>query len=440
MIWKRCLGLAAACAVAHPLMAQGTAPANDSGATAWMLTSTTLVLLMVPGLAMFYGGLVRTKNVLGTMMHSYAAMAVVGVLWAVVGYALSFGPNALGGLIGWDSKLFLLRGIDHTILPAGIPEYAFAMFQGKFAIITPALIAGAVAERISFRGWLAFITLWVLFVYCPLCHWVWAPDGYFFNLGAKGAIDFAGGTVVHISSGAGGLALALFLGARHGYPKTAMAPNNLTFTLLGAGLLWVGWFGFNAGSSVASNLETARALTVTQVAAATGALTWILIETIRDDKATSLGMASGILAGLVVITPAAGVVQVGGAIALGAIAACCCYGMILLKNRLGYDDSLDAFGIHGTGGIVGALGLTFFIRDAWWVEAGAKVPGWGILAQLRVQGFAVLCTILFSVVMTLIIAALVQKFIGFRVSEAVEKTGLDHELHGERAYGLNNLN
>ncbi len=440
MIWKRCLGLAAACAVAHPLMAQGTAPANDSGATAWMLTSTTLVLLMVPGLAMFYGGLVRTKNVLGTMMHSYAAMAVVGVLWAVVGYALSFGPNALGGLIGWDPKLFLLRGIDHTILPAGIPEYAFAMFQGKFAIITPALIAGAVAERISFRGWLAFITLWVLFVYCPLCHWVWAPDGYFFNLGAKGAIDFAGGTVVHISSGAGGLALALFLGARHGYPKTAMAPNNLTFTLLGAGLLWVGWFGFNAGSSVASNLETARALTVTQVAAATGALTWILIETIRDDKATSLGMASGILAGLVVITPAAGVVQVGGAIALGAIAACCCYGMILLKNRLGYDDSLDAFGIHGTGGIVGALGLTFFIRDAWWVEAGAKVPGWGILSQLRVQGFAVLCTILFSVVMTLIIAALVQKFIGFRVSEAVEKTGLDHELHGERAYGLNNLN
>ena len=440
MTWKRCLGLAAACAVAHPLMAQGTAPANDSGATAWMLTSTTLVLLMVPGLAMFYGGLVRTKNVLGTMMHSYAAMAVVGVLWAVVGYALSFGPNALGGLIGWDSKLFLLRGIDHTILPAGIPEYAFAMFQGKFAIITPALIAGAVAERISFRGWLAFITLWVLFVYCPLCHWVWAPDGYFFNLGAKGAIDFAGGTVVHISSGAGGLALALFLGARHGYPKTAMAPNNLTFTLLGAGLLWVGWFGFNAGSSVASNLETARALTVTQVAAATGALTWILIETIRDDKATSLGMASGILAGLVVITPAAGVVQVGGAIALGALAACCCYGMILLKNRLGYDDSLDAFGIHGTGGIVGALGLTFFIRDAWWVEAGAKVPGWGILSQLRVQGFAVLCTILFSVVMTLIIAALVQKFIGFRVSEAVEKTGLDHELHGERAYGLNNLN
>ncbi len=440
MSWKRLLGLAAAVAVAHPLVAQGTAPVNDSGATAWLLTSTTLVLLMVPGLALFYGGLVRTKNVLGTMMHSFAAMAVVGVLWAVVGYALSFGPNALGGLIGWRKDLLLLRGIDQTILPAGVPEYAFAMFQGKFAIITPALIAGAVAERISFRGWLAFITLWIIFVYCPLCHWVWASDGYFFNLGAKGAIDFAGGTVVHISSGVGGLALALFLGARHGYPKTAMSPNNLTFTLLGAGLLWVGWFGFNAGSSVASNLDTARALTVTQVAAAAGALTWILIETIRDEKPTSLGMASGILAGLVVITPAAGVVQVGGALALGVIAACCCYSMILLKNRLGYDDSLDAFGIHGTGGIVGAIGLTFFIRDAWWAEAAAKVPGWGILAQLKVQGFAVLCTILFSVVMTLIIAALVQKFIGFRVSESVEKTGLDHELHGERAYGLNNLN
>ena len=440
MTWKRSLLAAAALGAACPLFADGNGPVNDSGATAWMLTSTTLVLLMVPGLAMFYGGLVRTKNVLGTMMHSFAAMAVVGVLWTVVGYALSFGPNALGGLIGWSRGLVLLRSIDHTILPAGVPEYAFAMFQGKFAIITPALIAGAVAERISFRGWVAFITLWVLFVYCPLCHWVWAPDGYFFNLGAKGAIDFAGGTVVHISSGAAGLALALFLGVRHGYPKTAMAPNNLTFTLIGAGLLWVGWFGFNAGSSIASNLETARALTVTQVAAATGALTWVLIETIRDDKPTSLGMASGILAGLVVITPAAGVVQVGGAIALGVIAACACFGMILLKNRLGYDDSLDAFGIHGTGGIVGALGLTFFIRDSWWAEAAAKSPGWGILSQLKVQAFAVGTTILFSVVMTLIIAFLVEKVVGFRVTEAVEKTGLDHEIHGERAYGLNNLN
>ena len=289
MSWKRFICCSLALGAGVPLLAQGSGPVNDSGATAWMLTSTTLVLLMVPGLAMFYGGLVRTKNVLGTMMHSFAAMAVVGVLWAVVGYALSFGPNALGGLIGWSRGLVLLRSIDQTILPVGVPEYAFAMFQGKFAIITPALIAGAVAERISFRGWVCFITLWVIFVYCPLCHWVWASDGYFFNLGAKGAIDFAGGTVVHISSGVAGLALALYLGARHGYPKTAMSPNNLTFTLIGAGLLWVGWFGFNAGSSIASNLDTARALTVTQVAAATGALTWVLIETVMHDKPTSLG-------------------------------------------------------------------------------------------------------------------------------------------------------
>ena len=232
MTWKRALSIAVTLLAGLPLVAAGTPPVNDTGTTAWMLTSTALVLLMVPGLAMFYGGLVRTKNVLGTMMHSFAAMAVVGVLWTVVGYALSFGPNALGGLIGWDRGLVLLRSIDHTIMPAGVPEYAFAMFQGKFAIITPALIAGAVAERITFRGWVAFITLWVLFVYCPLCHWVWAPDGYFFNLGAKGAIDFAGGTVVHISSGVAGLALALFLGGpsrlsqdRHGAQQPDLHPH-----------------------------------------------------------------------------------------------------------------------------------------------------------------------------------------------------------------------
>ncbi|WP_005037466.1 ammonium transporter [Holophaga foetida] len=427
---------------AAPAMAQGSdpVPVNDSGATAWMLTSTTLVLLMVPGLAMFYGGLVRTKNVLGTMMHSFASMAIVGVLWAVVGYSLSFGPNALGGLIGWSKGLVLLRSIDHTIMSTGVPEYVFAMFQGKFAIITPALIAGAVAERISFKGWMAFITLWILFVYTPLCHWVWASDGFFFNMGAKGAIDFAGGTVVHISSGVSGLALALYLGARHGYPKAAMSPNNLVMTLMGAGLLWVGWFGFNAGSSIASNLDTARALCVTQVSAAAGALTWVLIETLRDERPTSLGMASGILAGLVVITPAAGVVQVGGAICLGIIASCACYAMIQLKNKLGYDDSLDAFGVHGTGGIIGAIGLVFFIRDSWWVEAGQKVAGWGVMKQLMVQLTAVGTTILFSVVMTLIIAFIVNKTIGLRVTESVEKTGLDHDIHGERGYGLANLN
>ena len=263
-----------------------------------MLTSTALVLLMIPGLAMFYGGLVRTKNVLGTMMHCFAAMAIVGVLWVVCGYSMSFGSNVLGGWFGWDSRYLFLRGIDDTIMEEGIPEYVFAMFQGKFAIITPALIAGAFAERVRFSGYCLFITLWSLIVYNPLCHWVWAEDGFLFNLGANGAIDFAGGTVVHISAGVSALVAVLYLGARRGYPQSSMHPSNLVITLMGVGLLWVGWFGFNAGSSVSSGLDTARALTVTQVAAAAGALSWMFIETIKHGKATSLGVACGILAGL----------------------------------------------------------------------------------------------------------------------------------------------
>jgi ammonium transporter, Amt family len=239
----------------------------DSGATAWMLTSTALVLLMVPGLAMFYGGLVRTKNVLGTIMHSYVAMGIISVMWVVVGYSMSFGKNILGGWFGWSNDYFFLKGIDEKIMSAGIPEYVFSMFQGKFAIITPALIAGAFAERVSFKAYCIFITIWSLLVYNPLCHWVWASDGFLFNLGAKGAIDYAGGTVVHISAGVSGLMAALFLGSRRGYPYQVIRPNNLVITMLGAGLLWVGWFGFNAGSSISSGLSTAQALTATQVSA-----------------------------------------------------------------------------------------------------------------------------------------------------------------------------
>jgi len=426
---------------ALPAMAHENAHyVNDSGATAWMLTSTTLVLLMVPGLAMFYGGLVRTKNVLGTMMHSFAALAVIGVLWAILGYALCFGKSTLHGFIGWDRSLLWLNSIDDSIMSANIPEYVYAMFQGKFAIITPAVIAGAVAERITFKGWMAFIALWFLVVYAPLCHWVWAPDGWLFNLGARGLIDFAGGTVVEICSGVSGLTLALYIGARHGYPKTAMPPNNLTMTLIGAGLLWVGWFGFNAGSSVASNLDTARALCMTQVAAAAGALTWVLIESVRDEHATSLGMASGILAGLVAITPAAGVVKVGGAVVLGVAASIACYYMIQVKNKLGYDDSLDVFGVHGVAGIVGTLLLTFFIRPSWWVEAGHRIAGWGVAQQLKVQLIGVAATIAFTAVGTLIVAIIIDKLFGLRVSESVEKTGLDHDIHGERGYNLTNLN
>lgn len=416
------------------------APATDSGVTAWMLTSTALVLLMVPGLAMFYGGLVRTKNVLGTMMHSFVAMGIIGVLWAVCGYALSFGPSVLGGWIGWNPALLFFNGIDETIMSSGIPEYVFAMFQGKFAIITPALIAGAFAERVRFRGYCIFITLWCILIYCPVCHWVWAPDGFLFNLGAKGAIDFAGGTVVHITAGISALVTAIYLGARKGYPKTSMHPNNLVMTMMGAGLLWVGWFGFNAGSSIASNLDTARALTVTQVAAASGAVAWMLIEAIKHQKVTSLGLVSGILAGLVAITPAAGVVQTSGALALGALASLICYFAIQLKTKLGYDDSLDVFGIHGVAGIAGALLLTFFIRPSWMADAASKVAGWGVLDQLKVQAMAVGITIVYSTLVTLILVIAVDKlFGGFRLKEKDEMAGMDSSLHGEQGYGLLNV-
>jgi Amt family ammonium transporter len=415
-----------------------TTVATDSGATAWMLTSTALVLLMVPGLAMFYGGLVRTKNVLGTMMHSFTAMGIMTVLWVTCGYSMAFGPSVLGGWFGWNNDYFFLQGIDTAIMPAGIPEYVFSMFQAKFAIIAPALIAGAFAERVSFKGYCFFIALWGLLVYNPLCHWVWAGDGFLFNLGAKGAIDFAGGTVVHISAGVSGLVAAIYLGARKSYPHLPMRPNNLVMTLIGAGLLWVGWFGFNAGSSISSGLSTAQALTATQVAAAAGALMWMIIEGFHQGKATALGFVSGILAGLVAITPAAGVVQPAGAMAIGALATVFCYLVILLKNKLGFDDTLDAFGIHGIGGIIGAIFLTFFIRESWMAEASAVIEGWDTLQQLGVQALAVIIAIVYSAVGTFVILFILNKTIGIRASEAGEMKGLDHSYHGERGYGMIN--
>lgn len=412
--------------------------AIDTGATAWMLTSTALVLLMVPGLALFYGGLVRSKNVLGTMMHSFIAMGIISVIWVILGYSMSFGKNVLGGWFGWNNDYFFLKGIDTNVISAGIPEYVFSMFQGKFAIITPALIAGAFAERVSFKAYSIFIALWSIFVYNPLCHWVWASDGFLFNLGAKGAIDFAGGTVVHISAGVSGLVAALFLGARRGYPFQVIRPNNLVITMLGAGLLWVGWFGFNAGSSVSSGLSTAQALTATQAAAAAGALAWVIIESIHGGKATSLGFASGILAGLVAVTPAAGVVQPYGAMILGVVASFVCYMAIQLKNKLGYDDSLDAFGIHGVGGIVGAIMLTFFIRGSWMQEAAQVRAGWNVWNQLCVQVSAVGIAIAYAALMTLIILFVLNKFVKIKSTEEDEMAGLDRSYHGERGYGMLN--
>ncbi|MFN8629008.1 MAG: ammonium transporter [Chloroflexota bacterium] len=406
-------------------------PPIDTGATAWMLISTALVLLMVPGLAMFYGGLVRTKNVLGTMMHSFAAMAIIGVLWVLIGFALAFGPNVLGGWIGFDPELVFLKKIDATVGSGGVPDLVFAMFQGKFAIITPALIAGAFAERVRFRGYAIFIAGWSLLVYAPLCHWVWASDGWLFT---RGAIDFAGGTVVHISAGISGLVAALYLGARRGYPRSAMHPNNLVMTLMGVGLLWVGWFGFNAGSSLTSGVKTAQALTVTQVAAAAGALAWICIEAAHHRKATSLGIASGILAGLVVITPAAGVVQPAGAVALGFIASGLCYLAIQLKNRLGYDDTLDVMGVHGTAGMAGAILLALFVRP------GEMPESRSVIEQLGVQGLGVVATLVYCAVVSLVLIVVIEKVWGFRMETSGELAGMDHELHGEHAYGLLNLN
>ena len=407
----------------------------DSGTTAWMLTSTALVLLMVPGLAMFYGGLVRTKNVLGTMMHSFVAIAIIGVLWAVCGYSLAFGKSILGGFVGWNSDYFMLRGIDETIVN-GVPEYVLAMFQGKFAIITPALISGALAERVYFKGYTLFIVLWFLFIYCPLCHWVWAPDGWLFNSGAAGVIDLAGGLVIHVSAGISALVVALFLKPRKGFPKTTMSPNNLVMTMMGAGILWAGWFGFNAGSTVQSGLDTARALTMTQISAASGALTWMIIEALVFRKVTSLGFVSGILAGLVVITPAAGVVQPAGALALGAISAIACYYALQVKMKLGYDDSLDCFGIHGVGSGLGVLLLSFFIRDSWMAAAAANVAGWNAWQQFLVQLKGIGVTIGLAALGTWVISLLVDKTIGFRIDEEGEQQGLDQSLHGESGYGL----
>ena len=305
----------------------------DTGDTAWMLVSSALVLVMLPGLALFYGGMVRSKNVLSTSMHTFAAMAIIGVQWVAFGYSLAFGGE--GSLIGGFDNLFL-KGITPESLTGTIPTYVFVIFQGMFAIITPALISGAVAERMKFSTYCVFILLWSTLVYDPLCHWVWGSGGW---LAAAGALDFAGGTVVHLSSGVSALMIALILGKRIGYPHERMTPHNLPMTLLGAGLLWFGWFGFNAGSALSSGGSAALAFTTTQTAAAAGALSWMLAEWFHAGKPSALGAASGIVAGLVVITPAAGFVTPGWALLMGLSAGLVCYGGVMMKHRFGYDDS-----------------------------------------------------------------------------------------------------
>ncbi len=413
-------------------MAQGDKRvAIDSGDTAWVLASAALVLFMTPGLALFYGGMTRQKNVLGTIMHSFFIIGVVSVQWLVVGYTLSFGPD-VGGLIGGLDHLFLAgMGQEPSRYAATIPGFAFVMFQGMFAVITPALITGAFAERIRFGPFVIFALLWSTLIYDPICHWVWG-GGW---LGRFGALDFAGGTVVHISSGTGALAAALVLGRRLGWPREQILPNNLTLTVLGAGMLWFGWFGFNAGSALAANGLASSAFLATHMAAAAATVAWGATEYFQRGKASVLGAASGAVAGLVAITPAAGFVGPAASLVIGGVAGVLCYFAVNLKVALGYDDSLDVVGVHGVGGSWGAVATGIFASVAV-NPAGANGLLAGNPGQVVVQLVSVLVTIAYAFVGTWIILKLVDAAMGLRVSEEDEVMGLDLSQHGERAYNL----
>ena len=397
-------------------------PTLDKADTTWIIVSSALVFFMIPGLALFYGGIVRVKNVLSTMMHSFVAIILLTLQWTIFGYSFAFsGENPYFGDFSW----MFLDGITMDTLEGTIPKYVHFLFQGMFALITPALISGAVAERIKLSGYSLFIVLWATFVYDPVAHWVWAGDGWLFKMGA---LDFAGGTVVHLISGIAGIACAVVIGKRKGDPNTMTNPNNMTYTLLGSGLLWFGWFGFNAGSGLAVNGLAARAFVVTLVAPAAAGLSWLVIEYIHTKKATALGAASGIVAGLVVITPASGFVGPKEAIIMGLLVSPVCYLAILLKGVLKYDDTLDAFGIHGAGGAFGAILTGVFALEL----AEGMTRG----NQIYVQFISVVATAGYSFVVSFFIAFIVEKTIGMRIEETKEINGLDEEIHGERGYSL----
>jgi ammonium transporter, Amt family len=421
-----------------------SASAIDHGDTAWMLVSTGLVLLMVPGLALFYGGMVRRKNVLGTMMHSMAALAIIGIQWMLFGYCLAFGDSH-GGWIGWSASFLGLGGVspDQPFPGTKIPIFVHCMYQGMFAIITPALISGAFAERIRFGPYCLFISLWATLVYDPLAHWVWAVDGEGNPagwLGKMGALDFAGGTVVHIAAGLSGLAAILVLRKRIGYPEHAIHPNSMVLTLTGAGLLWFGWFGFNGGSALASNGLAGSALTASQVACAAAALSWMAAEWLHRGKPTALGLASGIVAGLVAVTPASGFVTPLGALAIGLLAGVVCYAAVCLKPAFKYDDSLDAFGVHGIGGFLGAV-LTGVFASAALYKAGSGSPlpgdnagGWildGHWGQVPIQLTAALVAVVYSFAGSLILVKGIDLLWGFCLDPRAESEGLDRSEHGE---------
>ncbi len=407
------------------------APTLSAGDTAWMLTATALVLFMtIPGLSMFYSGMVRAKNALSVLMQCFAITALMTILWALYGYSIAFGGE--GAWWGGLDKAFL-AGVTVDSLSGTIPETVFMTFQMTFAIITPALIVGAFAERMKFSAMLIFMALWLTFVYAPIAHWVWGDGGW---LGGKGILDFAGGTVVHINAGVAGLVAAIIIGHRKGHPGTPMMPHNLTYTIIGAGMLWVGWFGFNAGSELAADGTAGMAMAVTQIATAAAALAWMFTEWMVHGKPSVLGIASGAVAGLVAITPASGTAGPMGAIAIGAAAGVGCFlGATKLKRMLGYDDSLDAFGVHGVGGIIGAL-LTGVFADPSLGGAGLGVESGGIVAQVSVQALGVIATMAYTAVVTTVILLVLKVLIGLRVSEEDETEGLDLSQHDERAYIL----
>jgi Amt family ammonium transporter len=399
----------------------------DSGDTAWLLISIALVCLMTPGLALFYGGMVRKKNVLATFMHSLFSLALISVQWVVVGYSLAFGTTK-GGLIG-GFDFVMLKGVVGT-QKGSVPHLAFMAFQMMFAGITPALISGAFAERMRFSAYTLFILLWSTLVYDPVAHWVWADGGWLLKMGA---LDFAGGTVVHLTAGLSALVCAILIGKRLGWPGPNFIPHNLTMTLTGAGLLWFGWFGFNAGSALVAGQPAALALVTTHVGASAGALGWLLAEAKHRGKPSALGAASGIVAGLVAITPAAGFVAPWASIVIGLVAGIVCYVAVVLKNRFNYDDALDVFGVHGVGGLLGALLTGVFAQKAM-NSNGADGALFGGLRQLGVQALGVAAAGAYAIVMTFVIWKIVGAITTIRVSEPDEREGLDTALHGEEGY------
>lgn len=438
MTLRRFAGLGALLSLLSPGLAMAQEETLNSGDTAWMLTATALVLFMtIPGLALFYGGMVRSKNILSVMMQCFAITGLMSILWMVYGYSLAFdttgmeaGVTNFNSFVGGLDRAFL-SGLTPDSLVGAFPESVFITFQMTFAIITPALIVGAFAERMKFSAMLVFMGVWFTLVYAPIAHMVWGGDGGL--MWDWGVLDFAGGTVVHINAGVAGLVACLVLGKRKGFPTTPMAPHNLGLTLVGAAMLWIGWFGFNAGSAVAANGTAGMAMLVTQIATAAAALGWMFAEWIGHGKPSALGIASGVVAGLVAITPAAGTVGPMGALIIGLVSGVVCFFCATsLKRKLGYDDSLDAFGVHGVGGIVGALLTGIF--------AAPMLGGFGevenIGLQLWIQFKGVLFTVVYTGIVTYLILKAIDLVMGLRVNEEQETIGLDLSLHNERGYNL----